>query len=90
MMIGVNTDGAANMMGKQNGLVSLISHVNPKVLFHWCKAHRLNLVIERMLDCCSPLQNTIGILQELKTFSLVLNDTLCLWKSRVLKGTRKH
>jgi len=67
-IIGQSYDGAGNMSGKYTGLKTRIQQVQPKALYIWCKAHRLNLVIEATVCCCPEIRNAVGILQELHNF----------------------
>ena len=67
-IIGQSFDGAGNMSGKCRGLQSLIKQLQPKALYVWCSAHRLNLVVESVLGCCPAMRNARGILQELCNF----------------------
>lgn len=67
-VIGQSYDGAGNMSGKYQGLQARIREVQPKALYIWCSAHRLNLVIEDVLSCSVAVNNAMGILQELYNF----------------------
>jgi hypothetical protein len=67
-VIGQSYDGAGNMSGKYQGVCTKISQLQPKALHVWCKAHRLNLVIEGVVSCCGEIRNAIGIVQELYNF----------------------
>lgn len=67
-IVGQSYDGAGNMAGKFKGLQAKVKEIQPKALYVWCSAHRLNLVIESVVTCCAGIRNTIGILQELYTF----------------------
>ena len=67
-IIGQSYDGAGNMAGKYQGLQAKIRELQPKALYVWCSAHRLNLVVEDVVGCCTEVNNAIGILQELFNF----------------------
>jgi hypothetical protein len=67
-IIGQSYDGAGNMSGKYRGLQTLIQQLQPKALYVWCNAHRLNLVVESVVGCCPAMRNALGILQELFNF----------------------
>jgi hypothetical protein len=67
-IIGQSYDGAGNMSGRFKGLQAKIKEMQPKAIYVWCSAHRLNLVIESVVSCCAAIRNAIGILQELNTF----------------------
>ena len=45
-IIGQSYDGAGNMSGKIKGLQAKVKEIQPKALYVWCSAHRLNLVID--------------------------------------------
>jgi len=65
-IIGQSYDGAGNMSGKYSRLRTKIQQVQSKALYVWCKAHRLNLVIEATVCCCTEIRNAVGLLQELQ------------------------
>lgn len=67
-IIGQSYDGAGNMAGKYSGLKTRIQQVQSKALYVWCKAHRLNLVIEATVCCCPEIRNAVGVMQELHNF----------------------
>lgn len=67
-MIGQSYDGAGNMRGQFSGLRTRILEHAKKAIYVWCRAHRLNLVIESMLKCNTVLIGTIGLVQELYNF----------------------
>jgi len=67
-IIGQSYDGAGNMSGKYSGLRTKIQQVQSKALNVWCKAHRLNFVIEATVCCCTEIRNAVGLLQELHNF----------------------
>ena len=67
-IIGQSYDGAGNMSGRFKGLQAKLKEMQPKAIYMWCSAHRLNLVIESVVSCCAAIRNAIGILQELNTF----------------------
>jgi hypothetical protein len=64
-ILGRSYDGGGNMSGKYTGLKTKIHQVQQKAMYVWCKAHRLNLVIEATVCCCPEIRNAVGILQEL-------------------------
>ena len=70
MLVGQSYDGAGNVRGKVMGLKTRINVKAPKVMYVWCCANRLNLVIEVVLKCCPVICNTLGIIQELFNFFL--------------------
>lgn len=67
-MIGQSYDGAGNMRGQFSGLKTRILEHAKRAIYVWCRAHRLNLVIESMLKCCTLVVGTIGLVQELYNF----------------------
>ena len=66
-LIGMSFDGASNMRGQFNGLQSKIKSIQPKAVYIWCYAHRLNLCVA---DCCNIIEakNFFGFLNWLATF----------------------
>eukprot|EP01022_Parablepharisma_sp_SALTPOND_P025842 TRINITY_DN6106_c0_g1_i1.p1 TRINITY_DN6106_c0_g1~~TRINITY_DN6106_c0_g1_i1.p1 ORF type:complete len:806 (-),score=53.06 TRINITY_DN6106_c0_g1_i1:371-2788(-) len=44
--VGICTDGAYNMSGKQSGLIGLMRMENPAIEYTHCVVHRLNLVLK--------------------------------------------
>lgn len=67
-LVGQSYDGAGNVRGHVTGLRTRILEQAPKALYIWCHAHRLNLVIESMLECSTDIVGVIGLLQELYKF----------------------
>ncbi|KAL4154121.1 hypothetical protein QTP88_001954 [Uroleucon formosanum] len=59
-MIAQTYDGAASMQGKYSGLKTRIQAENPRAMFTWCFAHKLNLVIVDTCDCCINTKNFFG------------------------------
>ncbi|XP_060872268.1 zinc finger MYM-type protein 1-like [Metopolophium dirhodum] len=59
-MIAQTYDGAASMQGKYSGLKTRIQAENPKAMFTWCFAHKLNLVIVDTCDCCINTNTFFG------------------------------
>jgi len=59
-MIAQTYDGAASMQGKYNGLKTRIQAENPRSMFTWCFAHKLNLVIIDTCDCCINTKTFFG------------------------------
>lgn len=45
-LVGVTTDGAANMMGKKKGFTSLLKRQNQDIVVTHCLAHRLELAVK--------------------------------------------
>jgi hypothetical protein len=45
-LVGFGSDGAANMMGKKTGLVTLMQHDHPEMISVHCLAHRLELAFK--------------------------------------------
>lgn len=45
-LVGFGCDGASNMFGKKNGLVTLLKRDHPEVITIHCLAHRLELVFK--------------------------------------------
>lgn len=67
-LIGQCYDGAGNMRGRYKGLATLVQEVCSKAIYIWCHAHRLNLVMNKVMSCCADVRNALGILEELHTF----------------------
>ena len=67
-VIGQSYDGASNMRGKNSGVRTRMCQHAPRALYVWCHAHRLNLVVESMLCCCTDFRKAIGLMQELYNF----------------------
>jgi len=65
---GQSYDGASNMRGKYSGLRTRMHQYTEKAQFVWCHAHRLNLVIESILGCCTDIRKAVGLMQELYNF----------------------
>src|SRR6218665_3244893 len=56
------------MRGRYSGLAKLIQNECKKAVYIWCNAHRLNLVMNGVMRCCTEIRNTLGLLEELHTF----------------------
>lgn len=61
-------DGAANMRGTYNGLQAKICNLNPRAVYIWCYAHRLNLIVLSAVGSCKEAVNLFGNLEKLYTF----------------------
>jgi hypothetical protein len=67
-LVGQCYDGAGNMRGKYSGLATHLQKTCPKAIYIWCNAHRLNLVMNSVTNCCRDVKNTLGLLEELHVF----------------------
>jgi len=67
-IVGQCYDGAGNMRGRYAGLATLIQKDCSKAIYIWCHAHRINLVMNSVMSCCTHIKNTLGILEELHSF----------------------
>ncbi|KAL5239451.1 hypothetical protein ACI65C_006861 [Semiaphis heraclei] len=67
-MIAQTYDGAASMQGKYSGLKTRIQAENPRAMFTWCFAHKLNLVIIDTCDCCINTKTFFGDVSALIEF----------------------
>lgn len=45
-LVGFGSDGAANMMGKKTGLITLMRNDHPEIIGVHCLAHRLELAFK--------------------------------------------
>ena len=73
-MIGVTTDGSANMIGCHSGLVTRLENIAwPDLYRIWCGAHQLDLVIKHSI---TPLRGEefVFVLQNLISFLNKSND----------------
>lgn len=61
-------DGAAAMQGTYSGLRTFIQRENSKVIYIWCFAHLLNLVVVDTCVSCSDTNNFFGHLQSVIEF----------------------
>ena len=46
------------MRGAHSGMATQIQTENPKAVYIWCHAHRLNLVMNAVVSCCHDVRNT--------------------------------
>lgn len=67
-LVGQSYDGAANMRGTYNGLQAKICNINPRAVYIWCYAHRLNLIVLSAVGSCKEAVNLFGNLEKLYTF----------------------
>lgn len=67
-LIGQSYDGAQNMRGQYNGLQTLIKEKCPTATFVWCCAHRLNLIISKLVSCSLDPVDLFGNLDTLYNF----------------------
>ena len=67
-IIGQSYDGASNMSAKYSGLQAKLRELSKKALYKWCQAHRLNLLVEEVLNSSPQVTGTISLLQELYSF----------------------
>ena len=67
-IVGQSYDGASNMRGSHSSLrKGMLEHAK-RAQFVWCHTHRLNLVIESMLGCCTNIHKVLGLIQEMHNF----------------------
>jgi len=64
-IIGQSYDGTSNVSGKYSGLQARLRELSKKALYIWCQAHRLNLLVEGLLNSSPQVTGTISLLQEL-------------------------
>jgi len=74
-------DGAANMMGKHNGLKAHLQKHIPNAVFTHCQAHVLNLVIVDTTKYCLDVQNLFSLLQNTSVFIKGSFKRTALWKN---------
>lgn len=67
-LVGQSHDGAANMRGSYSGLQAQILDENPKALFVWCHAHRLNLIVLSAVGSCVEAVDLFGNMEKLYCF----------------------
>lgn len=67
-LVGQSYDGAANMRGSYSGLQARILDENPKALFVWCHAHRLNLIVLSAVGSCIEAVDLFGNMEKLYCF----------------------
>ena len=67
-VVGVGTDGAANMAGKRSGLIARLKEKNPHLTGHHCTAHRLNLASSQASEAVPYLKKLKAILKQLFYF----------------------
>ena len=68
-LVGQCYDGAGNMRGRYSGLATHFQQTCKKAIYIWCNAHRLNLVMNSVATCCSDIKNTLGLSEELYSFT---------------------
>lgn len=86
--IGCSTDGAANMKGQYNGFVAWLQKKTPKSLVYiWCYAHRLNLVMMDTTSICTAAVSLWGLLNELAVFLRDSYKRMDVWRD-VTKDAR--
>ncbi|KAL4152763.1 hypothetical protein QTP88_000596 [Uroleucon formosanum] len=67
-LVGQSYDGAQNMRGQYNGLQTLIKEKCPTAIFVWCCAHRLNLIVSKLVSCSLDPVDLFGNLETLYNF----------------------
>ena len=67
-MVGQSMDGAENMEGRYNGLISVVLRECPRAFYVWCCSHRFALVVEKSIDVCPQMRNMFSLLQEMYVF----------------------
>ena len=59
---GQGYDGAGNMTGLHNGLQARVRNLYPKMHFHWCSGHCLNLCLAK---ACEKVKKVVDHVQEI-------------------------
>ena len=72
---GQRYDGGGNMIGKHKGLQARVTRAYPKMHYHWCDAHCLNLCIgkaceEHSESLLAPLMHGSSTAQEIPACTL--------------------
>jgi hypothetical protein len=92
-LIGISTDGASNMTGRYQGVVTYLCNDTPHLVYRvWCGAHQLDLVVQsatrKLLDgeFVQYVTNMTGNLRRQKNLILEMKakcprfiDTRCRW-----------
>lgn len=89
-MIAQTYDGAASMQGKYSGLKTRIQAENPKAMFTWCFAHKLNLVIVDTCDCCINTKTFFGNVGALIEFMRARKRTAAFVESQEILNPREQ
>jgi hypothetical protein len=64
-MIGVYSDGAYNMRGVSDGLISLLKSNVPYLLDYYCSCHRMNLVIQSSITSISEIEDVVNVISDI-------------------------
>ncbi|XP_015376080.1 PREDICTED: uncharacterized protein LOC107170464 [Diuraphis noxia] len=78
---GQSYDGAASMQGKYNGLQTKIK----EVIFVWCHAHRLDLIITSAVGSCAKSVDLFGNMEKLFTFISCSKKRISMYREKQKK-----
>lgn len=67
-LVAQSYDGASNMRGAYKGLQNLVQDEAPSATYIWCWAHRLNLAVKDVVDCCEDASILFSNLRTLYNF----------------------
>jgi len=79
-LVGQSYDGASNMRGMYNGLQALVKAKNKRATFVWCHAHRLNLVVKKLVSSSVDSVNLFGNLETLYSFIWCAKKRVALYR----------
>lgn len=74
-VVGCSFDGASNMSGEYNGVISFIQEDNPYCFFSWCLSHRFNLCVT----------SAVGSSTKIKQILLLAEDS-----AKIFRGSYKR
>ena len=78
-IIGIGTDGAATMLGCNNGVVTILRRSNPQLIGTWCCAHRLSLVAHwagKEVPALTKVEETLVLIFKYFKYSAVRYNTV--------------
>lgn len=79
-------DGASNMSGRNNGLHTKISAIEPRALYVHCNAHNINLVVQDAISGVPWTRDNIGMAKEIIKFVRDSPKRLFAFKELMEKG----
>lgn len=87
-IVGCSFDGAANMSGEYGGLRALLKSESPNIIYNWCYAHILNLVVTDAVQVNSVIKTYFGTLNRVSVFLSESYKRMAVWDENSKRNKR--
>jgi hypothetical protein len=88
-MVGVATDGGANLRGIHNGLVAHLKRENAKLIYVYDLNHNLNISIQKAAECSVSCQDLFSLVNKIAVFFTKSHTRADVWRN-LLSNVEGH